>query len=55
MILTHGWPSTFAEMLPLVPLLDGFDLVIPSLPGYGFSDLRAVRTPRETPPGCGTA
>jgi pimeloyl-ACP methyl ester carboxylesterase len=38
LILTHGWPSTFAEMLPLVPLLDDFDLVIPSLPGYGFSD-----------------
>ena len=48
LILTHGWPSTFAEYLPLVPLLtepeahgiDGpaFDLVIPSLPGYGFSE-----------------
>ena len=47
LILTHGWPSTFAEYLPLVPLLtepeahgiDGpaFDVVIPSLPGYGFS------------------
>lgn len=47
LILTHGWPSTFAEFLPLVPLLtdpqahgiDGpaFDVVIPSLPGYGFS------------------
>jgi len=47
LILTHGWPSTFAELLPLVPLLtdpdahgiDGpaFDIVIPSLPGYGFS------------------
>jgi len=37
LILTHGWPSAFVEMLPLVPLLDGFDLVIPSLPGYGFS------------------
>ena len=46
-ILTHGWPSVFIELLPLVPLLsdprahgiDGpaFDLVIPSLPGYGFS------------------
>src|SRR2546426_901616 len=46
-ILTHGWPSAFTELLPLVPLLtephahgiDGpaFDLVIPSLPGYGFS------------------
>ena len=48
LILTHGWPSTFAELLPLVPLLtdpsahgiDGpaFDLVLPSLPGYGFSE-----------------
>jgi pimeloyl-ACP methyl ester carboxylesterase len=47
LILTHGWPSAFIELLPLVPLLtdpkghgiDGpaFDLVIPSLPGYGFS------------------
>jgi len=48
LILTHGWPSTFIELLPLVPFLtdpkghgiDGpaFDVVIPSLPGYGFSD-----------------
>jgi pimeloyl-ACP methyl ester carboxylesterase len=53
LILTHGWPSTFAEYLPLVPLLtdpeahgiDGpaFDVVIPSLPGYGFSE-RPTRT-----------
>jgi pimeloyl-ACP methyl ester carboxylesterase len=53
LVLTHGWPSTFAEMLPLVPLLtdprrhgiDGpaFDVVIPSLPGYGFSE-RPART-----------
>jgi pimeloyl-ACP methyl ester carboxylesterase len=39
LILTHGWPSCFLEYLPLVPLLrDRFDLVIPSLPGYGFSE-----------------
>jgi pimeloyl-ACP methyl ester carboxylesterase len=38
LILTHGWPSTFVELLPLVPLLTDFDLVIPSLPGYGFSE-----------------
>lgn len=47
LVLTHGWPSTFVEMLPLVPLLTDpqrhaidappFDLVVPSLPGYGFS------------------
>ena len=53
LILTHGWPSTFVELLGLVPLLtdpaahgiDGpaFDLVLPSLPGYGFSE-RPART-----------
>jgi pimeloyl-ACP methyl ester carboxylesterase len=53
LVLTHGWPSTFVELLPLVPLLtdpvahgiDGppFDVVIPSLPGYGFSE-RPART-----------
>jgi len=47
LILTHGWPSTFAEYLDVAPLLTdpekyglpgpGFDVVIPSLPGYGFS------------------
>lgn len=43
LLLTNGWPSNFVELLPLVPLLtepvDGiaFDIVIPSLPGYGFS------------------
>ena len=57
LVLTHGWPSTFLEMLPLVPLLtdprahgiDGpaFDVVIPSLPGYGFSD-RPRRTGMST-------
>jgi pimeloyl-ACP methyl ester carboxylesterase len=53
LVLTHGWPSTFAELLPLVPLLTdpeshgiagpAFDVVIPSLPGYGFSE-RPART-----------
>ncbi len=53
LILTNGWPSCFAEFLPLVPRLTdpaahgidgpGFDVVIPSLPGYGFSG-RPART-----------
>lgn len=53
LILSHGWPSAFTELLPLVPLLTdpaahgirgpAFDLVIPSLPGYGFS-ARPART-----------
>jgi pimeloyl-ACP methyl ester carboxylesterase len=49
MILTHGWPGSFFEMLKIVPLLthpaahghdaaDSFDVVIPSLPGFGYSD-----------------
>lgn len=49
LIITHGWPGSFAEMVKLIPLLsdpevhgasphDAFDVVVPSLPGYGFSD-----------------
>jgi pimeloyl-ACP methyl ester carboxylesterase len=49
-ILTHGWPGSFVEMLRLIPLLtdpssyggdprDAFHVVVPSLPGYGFSDV----------------
>lgn len=43
LILTHGWPSSFLEYLPMLPLLSSFDVVIPSLPGYGFSP-RPLRT-----------
>ena len=49
LIVTHGWPGSFVEMRKLIPLLtdpaahggraeDAFDVVVPSLPGYGFSD-----------------
>jgi pimeloyl-ACP methyl ester carboxylesterase len=48
LILTHGWPSTFVEHLQLVPHLEGFDLVIPSLPGYGFSERPRRTTMRDT-------
>jgi pimeloyl-ACP methyl ester carboxylesterase len=48
MIVTHGWPGSVIEQLKIIgPLTDptahgsraadAFDLVIPSLPGYGFS------------------
>ncbi len=37
-LLAHGWPSSFLEMLPLADLLD-VDVVIPSLPGFLYSDL----------------
>jgi len=49
LIITHGWPSSFFQMLKLIPrltdperfggdALDSFDVVVPSLPGYGFSE-----------------
>src|ERR1700752_1463752 len=49
LIITHGWPGSVIEMLEVVgPLTeptayggtadDAFDIVIPSMPGYGFSD-----------------
>ncbi len=48
LIMTHGWPGSVVELLEVVgPLTDptahggraedAFDLVLPSLPGYGFS------------------
>jgi pimeloyl-ACP methyl ester carboxylesterase len=48
LIMTHGWPGSVIELLETVgPLTDptahggavedAFDLVLPSLPGYGFS------------------
>jgi microsomal epoxide hydrolase len=51
-ILTHGFPDSFARFTRLIPLLvdparhggdpnDSFDVVAPSLPGYGFSDKAA--------------
>lgn len=48
LVLTHGWPGSFCEYLDLIPLLtdpqahggdpdDAFTVVVPSLPGFGFS------------------
>jgi len=40
LIITHGWPGSFLELRKIIPLLTdaGFDVVAPSLPGFGFSD-----------------
>jgi epoxide hydrolase len=49
LLLTHGWPGSFAEFLDVIPRLtdpesfggqagDAFHVIVPSLPGYGFSD-----------------
>ena len=51
LIVTHGWPGSTVEQLKIIdPLtkptehgasaVDAFDLVIPSLPGHGFSGSR---------------
>lgn len=38
LILNHGWPGSFVEYQRLIPLLtDAFHVVVPSLPGFGFS------------------
>lgn len=37
LILTHGWPGSFLDYVDMLPLLSDFDVVVPSLPGYGFS------------------
>jgi pimeloyl-ACP methyl ester carboxylesterase len=52
-LMLHGWPSTFVQFEKIIPLLtdpaahgapgeQSFDVVVASLPGYGFSD-----APRE--------
>lgn len=51
LVLAHGWPDGFFRFTKLIPLLtdpaahggdpaDAFDVVVPSLPGYGFSERR---------------
>ncbi len=54
LVLTHGWPSSFFEMHKVIEPLtnparfggdpaDAFDVVVPSLPGYGFSSQPTTR------------
>jgi pimeloyl-ACP methyl ester carboxylesterase len=49
LILTHGYPDSFLRFTKIIPMLtdpaafggraeDAFDVVVPDLPGYGFSD-----------------
>jgi pimeloyl-ACP methyl ester carboxylesterase len=48
LIITHGWPGSFMEMSKLIDPLTtdpefSFDLIIPSIPGFGFS--QKINTP----------
>ncbi|WP_313259612.1 epoxide hydrolase family protein [Lacrimispora sp.] len=47
-ILTHGWPDSYLRYQKIIPLLtdparhggdpeDSFDVIVPSIPGFGFS------------------
>ncbi|MET9265090.1 epoxide hydrolase family protein [Amycolatopsis sp. NPDC004079] len=49
LVLTHGWPDSFWRYSKVIPLLtdpgahggdpaDAFDVVVPDMPGYGYSD-----------------
>jgi epoxide hydrolase len=52
-ILTHGWPDSFYRFHKIIPMLtnpekyggraeDSFDVVVPSIPGFGFSDRKPM-------------
>ena len=68
-MITHGWPGSILELLKVIAPLtdptayggsaqDAFDVVIPSMPGYGFSEQPTetgwnadpIGTPRDTNP-----
>lgn len=40
LLFLHGWPGSFAEVEKILPFLSeaGYNVVSPSLPGYGFSE-----------------
>ncbi|MFY0255401.1 epoxide hydrolase family protein [Chitinophaga sp. 30R24] len=53
LILTHGWPDSFYRFAKVVPMLSdpaayglnfeqSFDVIVPSLPGFGFSGHQAL-------------
>lgn len=49
LLLLHGWPDSFLRFERILPLLaDDFDLIVPSIPGFGLSD-------RPQAPGVGAA
>ena len=64
-VLTHGYPDSFLRFSKIIPMLtapkahgadpaDSFDVVVPSLPAYGFSSCRPGPARRSTSPTCGT-
>ena len=51
-LLLHGWPGSFVELLPMLDLLaSDLSLVVPSIPGFGYSPA----TPDLVPPAMADA
>ena len=53
LLLTHGWPDSFYRFYKVIPMLtdpasfggnaeQSFDVIVPSIPGFGFSELIAL-------------
>ena len=64
LLLCHGWPDSFWRYSKVIGLLtdpaahgadpaDAFDVIVPDMPGYGYSDPRPARRsiPSPWPPG----
>ncbi len=59
LILSHGWPDSFWRYTKVIPLLtdpgahgadpaDAFDVIVPDMPGYGYSDRPATGSPLDS-------
>jgi microsomal epoxide hydrolase len=58
LLLLHGWPDSFYRFHKIIPMLTdpgsfggdpdhSFDVVVPSLPGFGFTDIPQARTQKQ--------
>ena len=63
LVLTHGWPDSFWRYTKVIGLLtdpaahgadpaDAFDVIVPDIPGFGYSDRPPAWTPSPSP-ACG--
>lgn len=54
MMLVHGWPGSYYEFYKIIPMLtdptsfggnetDLFEVIVPSIPGFGFSQAAEVK------------
>ena len=66
LVLTHGWPWSYWDYRKVIGPLsdpaahggdpaDAFDVIVPSIPGYGFSTPMLPGSSARGPQGCGSA